>query len=235
MANISSAYGTVTITADSDQAIRDLLSLHELTEDGATYQTEFESDCNVSFELHTTETEDGKRSLIMDFTGDGRWDITTNFDRFWIALFSENDELTTKVKHQSYMVEFNYFDEETGCGFIAEGTYVTAWDTKTQQSSIILDTSDTYEYTAENLIRFGFTDNAYDSESILGNWDEFVSVLVDSSELKEIALKQPDRLKQIIETASLPVLYDPNDVLDYLNDEDLATLREQQKYKYTQW
>lgn len=235
MANISSAYGTVTIVADSDQAIQDLLSLHELTEEGAYYQTEFESDCCASFELNATETEDGKRSLMMDFTGDGRWDITSNFARFWDTLFSENNELTTKVKQNSYTVQFDYFDEEAGCEFIAEGTYMTQWDAETQKSSLISDESETYPYTAANLIRFGFADEAYDSESILDDWDNFVSELYDGSELKAIAEKQPETLKQMIEDRQLPVLYDPNDLIDYFNDEDLATLREQQKYQYTQW
>ena len=234
MANVSSAYGTVKITADNDQAIRDLLSLHELTEEPVYYQTEFESDCCADFEMHTQEIE-GKRLLELSFTGDGRWDITSNFARFWDTLFSENNELTTKVKQNSYPVQFDYFDEEAGCAFIAEGTYITQWDAETQKSSIISDESETYPYTAANLMRFGFTDEAYDSESILDDWDEFVSELYDGSELKAIAEKQPDTLKQMIEERQPPVLFDPNDLIDYLDDEDLATLREQQKYQYTQW
>lgn len=234
MANISSAYGTVTITADTDQAIRDLLSLHELAEEGVYYSTEFESDGNPYFEMHTTE-EDGKRLLALNFTGDGRWDITTNFERFWDTLFREQQPLTTVVKGQSYTVQFDYYDEEAGCAFIATGTYITRWDAETRQQEIILDDSETYEYTAANLIRFGFTDEAYDAETILEDWDEFVPMLIEDSELYTFATKQSDALKQILTKSHIPVLYDPNDLLDYISCDDLETLRERQKYQYTQW
>ena len=121
MANISSAFGTVTLTAPNKELLIRALEANKRANKDAYYDIDIP--LYEGYENHIGET-DGKSSITMDFTGAGRWCITTNFGWFWSEIVKEDKAL----REYLLSAHFEYKDEESGAGFIDTGSYETIWN-----------------------------------------------------------------------------------------------------------
>lgn len=209
MANISSGYGTVTIYAKNLREIAELAYLQHLNEKEAYYYTTLTEidalspildDDNktlndkltaIDKKLHTDTVEIFEDCPICaEFNLDlaGRWSFTNNINWFFSQAFNlthiydHNDEinqLIDKVKQRNYYVQFRFSEEEGGIGFIQEGDVIIKWDDQRQEQTIESKEYHEYEYSASNLIEFGFYDTGYiwDTKYIIENPDVFKNEL----------------------------------------------------------
>ena len=222
MANISTGYGTVTIYAKEVRDITELVYLQHLNEKKAYYYTtlteidELYSILNddnktlndkitdVNKKLYTDTNETYKDCPICaEFNLDlaGRWTFTNNINWFFSQAFNlthlydhsdEINQLIDKVKQRNYYVEFRFTEEESGCDFIQEGDVVIKWDGQHQEQTIESEEYHEYDYSASNLIEFGFNDagDVWDTEYIIENPETFKYCLLetyDEQYLVEIA------------------------------------------------
>ena len=204
MANISSGYGTATIYAKNLREIAELAYLQYLGEKKSCYYTSLteidelgyilDSDNNtladklmaICEKLHINTSKISTCSSCAEFNLDfsGRWTFSNNIGWFFNHVFNldhlhnHNDEinqLINQTKQRTYYVEFNFFEEESGIGFIQEGNVVIKWDGKSQKQTIESEEYHEYEYSAENLIKFGIYDagEVWDTEYIIKNPETF--------------------------------------------------------------
>lgn len=222
MANISSGYGTVTIYAKELEDIAQLVYLQYLSEKNCYYYTTLTGidalspildDDNKTLndkintiynELHANKVEISEDCPICtEFTLEfsGRWTFANNIDWFFKETFNLNNnrnhedeinQLIDKVKQRNYYVQFNFTEEESGCDFIQEGDVTIKWDGQRQEQTIESEEYHEYEYSASNLIGFGFNDagDVWDTEYIIENPETFKYCLLetyDEQYLVEIA------------------------------------------------
>lgn len=209
MANISSGYGTVTIYAKNLREIAELAYLQYLNEKKAYYYTtlteidELSSILNddnktlndkltaIDKELYS-DTSDTYNDcpIYAEFTLDlaGRWSFANNINWFFTQAFNlthlydhsdEINQLIDKVKQRNYYVEFNFTEEEGGCGFIQEGEVIIKWNGQYQEQTIESEEYHEYEYSAANLIGVGLYDagDVWDTEYIIENPKMFYNEL----------------------------------------------------------
>ena len=209
MANISSGYGNVTIYAKEVRDIVELVYLQYLNEKEACYYTTLTEIDELSPILNNNhKTLNDKLTAIdkelyadtneifedcpicAEFTLDlaGRWTFANNINWFFAETFNLNhlynhsdeiNQLIDKVKQRNYYVQFNFTEEESGCDFIQEGNVVIKWDNQRQEQTIESEEYHEYDYSASNLIEFGFYDAGYvwDTEYIIENPDVFKNEL----------------------------------------------------------
>ena len=209
MANISSGYGTVTIYAKEVRDIAELAYLQHLNEKDASYYTTLTeidelfpilNDDNKTLNdkitafykgLYTDTNEIYKDCPICaEFNLDlaGRWTFTNNINWFFSQAFNlthlydhsdEINQLIDKVKQRNYYVQFSFTEEESGCDFIQEGDVIIKWDGQRQEQTIESEEYHEYDYSASNLIEFGFNDtgDVWDTEYIIENPDVFKNEL----------------------------------------------------------
>lgn len=209
MANISTGYGTVTIYAKEVRNIAELVYLQYLSEKRANYYTTLTEIDELSPILdNNNKTLNDKLTAIdkklyadtseifencpicAEFTLDlaGRWSFENNIDWFFSQAFNlthlynhsdEINQLIDKVKQRNYYVEFRFTEEESGCDFIQEGDVVIKWNGQRQEQTIESEEYHEYDYSASNLIEFGFYDAGYvwDTEYIIENPDVFKNEL----------------------------------------------------------
>lgn len=147
MANMTTAWGTVFITAPDEKSLIDFVYLKILSERGAVYTTEFDelSECTAltkdTFTLGDvekaiqeasdfTESEDGV-SVELAFNGIGRWTFAQNAEWFFeIPLVEfeyetpEARELANKLKQMTFKAQFDCEEEEPGAWYSHDKYYV---------------------------------------------------------------------------------------------------------------
>lgn len=234
MANISTGYGTVTIYAKEVRDIAELVYLQHLNEKEVYYYTTLNeidalstilNDDNktlndkltaIDKELHTNTVEIYKDCPIYaEFTLDlaGRWAFINNINWFFSQafnlthLYNHNDEinqLIDKVKQRNYYVQFRFTEEESGCDFIQEGDVIIKWAGQRQEQTIESEEYQEYEYSASNLIEFGFYDtgDVWDTEYIIENPETFKNELETG-----ILNKQYQDLVEIAENLDLFITF----------------------------
>lgn len=222
MANISTGYGTVTIYAKNLREIAELVYLQYLNEKKAEYYTTLneiyalysildDDNKTLSDKLTTidkelySDTSDTYKDcpIYAEFTLDlaGRWSFANNINWFFSQAFNltnlydhsnEINKLIDKVKQRNYYVEFNFAEEESGCGFIQEGNVIIKWNGQRQEQTVESEEYHEYEYSAANLIKFDLYDagDVWDTAYIIDNPETFKYCLLktyDEQDLIEIA------------------------------------------------
>ena len=214
MANISSGCGNVTIYAKEVRDIVELVYLQYLNEKEACYYTtlteidELSPILNnnhktlndkltaIDEELYADTVEIFKDCPICaEFNLDlaGRWTFTNNINWFFSQAFNlthlydhsdEINQLIDKVKQRNYYVQFSFTEEESGCDFIQEGDVIIKWDGQRQEQTIESEEYHEYDYSASNLIEFGFNDtgDVWDTEYIIENPETFKHCLLETYE-----------------------------------------------------
>ena len=175
MANMSEAFGNITIFCASFDALVDLIQCHLKYEEDAYYSTSLELFENISpenkteiikivennYELDST-THDAV--LVSDFTATGRWSFKSNIEWFFGCLtedyskYPNIDEAQSRAKATDITVEFDFTDGESGSDFIQDGETSINWDAKKQKQVENSDTTETVSYTVQNLLDYNFYD-----------------------------------------------------------------------------
>lgn len=166
MANISNAFGKLTITTDTKETLYNFLLLHKEFEKNAYYYTEFNTDQISEEELKnlidTDTTEENKIvSYSTTFNALGRWSFQSNVQ--WLMDIIKNDydtstatSLRDKIKENEITITFQFTDAEQSCDFIETGTASVTWDGENATYEYDVDTS--LSYTVENCIEYGIYD-----------------------------------------------------------------------------
>lgn len=162
MANISSAFGTITITAEGKA--KKLEWLIKETIGTAYYYTEL------------GDLEGDKDKLEGNFCGCGRWAFTTNCEMFyeWIKHDVENSdrqevkEVWEELNDSDWEVMFDFKDEEGGMGVL----YTAVCSVKHTKGSNtteynVYEIKD-YDYAPENLVDLGVCENLSDAYEYMG-------------------------------------------------------------------
>lgn len=169
MANQTTAWGTVFITAPDEKSLINLVYLKILSEKNAEYTTEFDE--LPEYTVHTegvfnrnavekairevsdfTDSEDGV-SVELAFNGIGRWTFAQNAEWFFeIPLVEfeyetpEARELANKLKQMTFKAQFDCEEEEPGAWYSHDKYYVVWEDGESRMSGRNLKYGDAPDY-----------------------------------------------------------------------------------------
>lgn len=238
MANMSDAFGNITIYAASVDVLIDLIQCHLKYEEDAYYSTSLDLFENVSpenraeiikiveknYELDST-THDAV--LVSDFTATGRWSFKSNIGWFFGCLtedYSKHpniDEAQSRAKATDITVEFDFTDGESGSDFIQDGETSINWDAKNQKQVENSDTTETVSYTVQNLLAYNFYDfgEVVSSKWLLTHFDEYVNKVCNDDE-KEVFNTFKDRILALLKEheTSGEAFGDSEDIYDSFDD-----------------
>lgn len=236
MANMSEAFGNITIFCASFDALVDLIQCYLTYEEGAFYSTSLDLFENVSpenrdeiikiveknYELDLT-THDAV--LVSDFTATGRWNFKSNIGWFFGCLTEDSKypyigEAQSRAKATDITVEFDFTDGESGCDFIQKGETSINWDAKKQKQVENSDTTETVSYTVQNLLDYNFYDfgEVVSSKWLLTHFDEYVDRMCDDE--KEVFKTFKDRILALLKEheTSGEAFGDSEDIYDSFDD-----------------
>lgn len=186
MANLSSAFGQISIKAKSIEAIKNLIILQREFEDKNYYQTELDS-----FKLNEIQLEKDiderafheKNYFIYDdtFTASGRWSFESNVECFLNSLeFNTNDseqlrKLKEKCQKEPYKIHFDINDEEGGNQVLCTAIASIYYDPNQDVKNYTYDITENYDYTVENLISLDFYEEGdiVSASYLIDNYDTY--------------------------------------------------------------
>lgn len=226
MANISEAYGYMTIKAATLDEIETILELHDRGQEGVCYDIMITlSDLDEPIDRAVFNEETSQYELELDFTGNGRWNFINNVEQFIPTILKMDDE--DELSNVSFQAEFNFKDAEPGCNFIYEATILVGYDAKSGKVyKQTLSESDEVDYTASNLIEYGFYNSweVLDTDYILKHFGDAKDQLrfIDKDNTRPIIksfLSNISTFKEYVETVkkmnAVPqVFFDFGDWLD---------------------
>ena len=242
MANLSSAFGQITIKAKSIEAIKNLIILQNEFEKTSCYETNLnsfhltENELNKQIKEHSIQTGDDYFIYKDDFTATGLWSFESNVRWFLDSLeFSDADseqtrQLKEKCQNEFYEIHFDINDEESGCQFIQSAVAIIDYDPIKKEKDYTYDVTTDYDYTVDNLIKLGFYD---DGDILSADWlidnynnyfyeenDEIDKLFIDNkTEIVDLLKKHPYRNC---------VYYDLEDLI--VDQKELETFLNQKRY-----
>ena len=240
MANLSSAFGQITIKAKSIEAIKNLIILQNEFEKTSCYETNLNSfhlnELNKQIKEHSIQTGDDYFIYKDDFTATGLWSFESNVRWFLDSLeFSDADseqtrQLKEKCQNEFYEIHFDINDEESGCQFIQSAVAIIDYDPIKKEKDYTYDVTTDYDYTVDNLIKLGFYD---DGDILSADWliddynnycyeenDEIDKLFIDNkTEIVDLLKKHPYRNC---------VYYDLEDLI--VDQKELETFLNQKRY-----
>lgn len=242
MANLSSAFGQITIKAKSIEAIKNLIILQNEFEKTSCYETNLnsfhlnENELNKQIKEHSIQTGDDYFIYKDDFTATGLWSFESNVRWFLDSLeFSDADseqtrQLKEKCQNEFYEIHFDINDEEFGCQFIQSAVAIIDYDPIKKEKDYTYDVTTDYDYTVDNLIKLGFYD---DGDILSADWlidnynnyfyeenDEIDKLFIDNkTEIVDLLKKHPYRNC---------VYYDLEDLI--VDQKELETFLNQKRY-----
>lgn len=175
MANISSASGKLYITASSIAECEEIYKFINILTDKWSYEFRMYDELTVHEVIDScNEESDDEVTMETSFYADGKWSFQTNAELFGVWL--QNAELidpTSKVKAAinmlskiKFVLEFQFDEDEPGCGFIGVGNVRLAHLGNTALSdSKVLDTElESHDLTVENLVAYRGFNEGYAQE-----------------------------------------------------------------------
>ena len=228
MANISDAFGTVTINTGNLNDLATFLYLQQKNNHHSYYDTTLELESNKINTLekiqkyvntHHYKTED-QCYITLSFTATGRWTFANNVEWFFENVFEQTDTLVDTLKTKTFHATFDFLEEEGGAGFIADSSINIEWKPSEQKQCTLSDQTIEYEYTAENLIKFDFykPGNVWDSDYILKHPQYFVDALKEIKDDEKINVNSSAILENL--PAFLTEVQKENDSSIYLELEE---------------
>ena len=203
MANLSTAFGTVTITAKDPNILAQFLSLHLISEEYAYYGTTLnvngldikEVQQYVKTNSYPSKPEPNYYSIDLTFSGTGRWSFISNINWFFSCLknldehdhpLKRNDidpfylEMAQLLSKERLTANWHVTDSESGYDFISVYDMEITWNPEKQEQVTLSETDEiSTDYTAENLIEYEFYDKGevWDIQYIRDNYDYFIECL----------------------------------------------------------
>lgn len=237
MANLSTAFGTVTITAKTTDILAQFLSLHLKSEEFVGYNTTL-TDINklnikevqqyVKTNSYPSKPEPNYYSIDLTFSGTGRWSFISNINWFFSCLknldkhdylLKRNDvepiylEIAQSLSKERLTADWHVTDSESGCDFISVYDMEITWNPEKQEQVILSETNEiSTDYTAENLIKYEFYDQGeiWDIQYIRDNYDYFIECL------KQENTDFSNDYKTIVES----ILAQPDKFKEFINKPD---------------
>lgn len=181
MANLSSAFGTVTIKADKKEYLEELIQLQEISDEGAYYNT------TLSDPMYYKD-DDGSFAVSCDVMGTGRWTFIRNIEWFFDNLFDDTytdpnaQERINQLRTHPFTAEFTITDEELGVYFILEILQTIEWHPESKSQKTVTQHIQEYRPTAHLMETMCEYDawQYVDADYLLMHWDEFINILTDS-------------------------------------------------------
>lgn len=226
MANQSDAYGTVMISTENKEDLKDFVYLQLLSEKGANYPTTLldvfdygRVDKEKIFNtLESLITKDKNAyQVALEVKGIGQWAFKRNVEWFFERPLTEDykDENINKIRdrlqNRRFQAIFEVVDAEAGSDYIAEAIYKIESINSTPLFTIIKE--DFYDYNAENLMYFDYYDIAVDKEYALKYLDELKNEIKKHKGLEEI-LEDDDKLRKVISELDDTIHCDYNSFID---------------------
>lgn len=195
MANISTAYGTVILYANSKRDIKDFIKLQKESEkkeeDKTTIFPPKELDKNIiphkkgymiKLDIH------GTSSLTFDFNMESFFKnpFRTIFEEIELSL------LQKRLKMKSFAADFHIINYASSLKFLSEVKFVTIWEHAKTEFYSYYEASE--DYTAANCREIGLHADPYDPDFALNHFDEFIFKVrrkynsINDEKLKEILI-----------------------------------------------
>ena len=185
MANISTAYGELTIIAECDKKkfgeFQTALSKYlQRGEYGADF-----------YETDKFQFENGKCETTVGFHGWGRWTFDENLKRFGVWAKNSGCEELSKIKGISFKLIFDFVDCEEGMETLytekasIEHKANEPWE-KSQYREIECET---LAFTADNLIAYGIEDSVIEVRNV-EELRDFLKECTEADSLSESDLKR---------------------------------------------
>lgn len=175
MANISSASGTLYITASSIAECEEVYKLINIITDKWFYKFRTYNELAIYEVIDSCDEEsDSQVTMETPFYADGRWSFQTNAELFGVWL-QNSDKLDSSPKVKSamdmlskikFVLEFVFDEDEPGCGFVGVGNVrlVHLENTDLKDSEVLNTELESHDLTVENLVTYRGFDEDYAKE-----------------------------------------------------------------------
>lgn len=195
MTNISTAYGTVRLYANSKRDIIDFIKLQKESEKKEKYKTrilppkELDKNINPHKEGYTITLDiHGTSSLTFDFNMEYFFKnpFRTPFEEIELHL------LQKRLKMKSFAADFHIINYSASLKLLSEVKFVTIWEDSKTEFYSYYDASE--DYTAANCREVGLHDDPYDPDFALRHFNEFILKIrrkynsINDEKLKEILI-----------------------------------------------
>ena len=171
MANYSNAFGTVTISAETEELIDRLVTARG--DAGGLVQINPETGVLVPVGNIPEGFEVSKK---FEFTGEGRWNFDNTIDDFF-DFFDEKPELAGDLVDHPFLLDWHVNDAESGNKFITIFKREIRWDSALKNVVFYdMEILEDLDYTAANLIAYDFYegDEVIDSSYALAIFNSFM-------------------------------------------------------------
>lgn len=175
MANISSANGTLYITALSVAECEEVYKLINIITDKWFYEFRPYGELTINEVVDSCNEESNSQvTMKTSFYADGKWSFQTNAELFGVWLQnSDKLDLSSKVKAAidmlskiKFVLEFEFDEDEPGCGFVGVGNVrlVHLGNTDLKDSEVLDTELESHDLTVENLVTYRGFDKDYAKE-----------------------------------------------------------------------
>ena len=240
MANYSSAFGTVTISAETEELIDRLVTARG--DAGGLVQINPESGVLVPVGNLPEGFEVSKK---FEFTGEGRWNFDNTIDDFF-DFFDEEPELAGDLVDHPFLLDWYVNDSECGIGFINIFKREIRWDSALKNVVFYdIEILEDLPYTAANLIAYDFYEEneVIDSSYALTTFDSFMEEIdriieqypeeASTNTLLRQIKDNPDGFKVYLQSNKDSGVW--TDVLDFLYEGLELRQQEKQKKEFNLW
>ena len=231
MANLSEAYGNVTITTNDKNNLKDFLYLHLITQQDTIYDTTL-----VDIETYglvnrkalneqldeTIKRKSEQYSIDLEVMGSGYDEFKNNIKEFFdipLTTDYENEELNkikNNLQNHKFSAMFEITDVQRHERYIEEATYELVYENA--KSTIKTISKHEYEYCAESLMKIDNCDWASDRKCVLAHPEEFKDELKYTSEFKQKLLSDWELVKLALNELGDTVYTDFDDFMNDLAD-----------------
>lgn len=206
MANQSDAHGTVIISTEHKEDLKDFIYLQLLSEKGTNYpitllevfdygRVDKEKIFNILEPLITKDKN--THQVTLGLRGIGYWCFRRNVEWFFERPLTENykdetiNNIRDRLQNRTLQAIFEYVEAEASSDCIVEAIYkIESIDNHYTLAKI---KEDFYDYNAENLMHFDYYDIAVDKEYVLKYLDE-----LKKHNGPEELLEDDDKLRKVI-------------------------------------
>lgn len=175
MTNISTAYGTVRLYANSKRDIIDFIKLQKESEKKEEYKTIILPPKNL--DKYIIPHKDGY-VITLDISGISSLTFDFNMEYFFKNPFRTPFEeielslLQKRLKAKSFAADFHIINYSPSLKFLSEVKFVTIWEHAKTEFYSYYEASE--DYTAANCREIGLYDDPYDPDFALRHFNEFI-------------------------------------------------------------
>lgn len=226
MANQSDAYGTVIISTEHKEDLKDFIYLQLLSEKGANYPitllevfdhggVDKEKVFNILEPLITKDKNEYQ--VTLEVRGIGYWSFKHNIEWFFEKPLTENyknetiNKIRDRLQNRTFQAIFDFVDAEASSNYIVKAIYKV----ESINNNYVLTKikGDYYDYNAENLMHFDYYDIAVDRGYALEHLNKLKNEMKKRNVHEEI-LSNDDKLRKAISELDNTIYLDYTSFID---------------------